>query len=144
MKYSVTILFFFITQLSSFAQMHPVAFATKAEFQFVKQNIATNEMLNKSFLDLKSKVDAQLNLEIDVPVPKDAAGGYTHDKHKSNYLLMFDAGQMYQLTGEKKYAEVVKKLFLKYVALNPTLVNHPQATSSSPGRLFWQALNDAN
>ena len=32
----------------------------------------------------------------------------------------------------------------KYAKLNPTLKNHPQATSSSPGRLFWQALNDAN
>jgi hypothetical protein len=144
MKYSVTILFFCIIQLNSLAQLHPIAFANKAEFQFVKQNIASNEMIKKSFLNLKSKVDAQLGLDIDVPVPKDAAGGYTHDKHKTNYLLMFDASQMYQLTGEKKYAEVVKKMFLKYVALNPTLVNHPQATSSSPGRLFWQALNDAN
>jgi hypothetical protein len=33
---------------------------------------------------------------------------------------------------------------LKYAVLNPTLKNHPQATSSSPGHIFWQALNDAN
>ena len=39
---------------------------------------------------------------------------------------------------------MVKALFLKYAALNPQLKIHPQATSSSPGHIFWQALNDAN
>jgi hypothetical protein len=113
MKNTITILFFCFIQLQLFAQVHPIAFANKSEFQFVKQNLASNELIKKSFQDLKAKVDAQLGVDIDVPVPKDAAGGYTHDKHKTNYILMFDAGQMYQLTGEKKYAEVVKKLFLK-------------------------------
>src|SRR5690606_34930908 len=37
-----------------------------------------------------------------------------------------------------------KNMLMKYAALNPSLKNHPQATSSSPGRIFWQALNDAN
>jgi hypothetical protein len=78
MKKNVVILFFCFFQKQVFAQVHPIAFANKAEFQFVKQNMATNEMLKKSFLDLKVKVDAQLNLPIDVPIPKDPAGGYTH------------------------------------------------------------------
>jgi glycosyltransferase involved in cell wall biosynthesis len=67
-----------------------------------------------------------------------------HDKHKYNYTLLFNAGFLYNLTVEAKYADLVGRTFLKYAALNPTLKNHPQATSSSPGRLFWQALNDAN
>jgi hypothetical protein len=79
-----------------------------------------------------------------VPVPKDAGGGYTHDKHKDNYNLMFNSGMLYQLTGDVKYAKLVKDLFFKYAVLNPTLKNHPEATSTSPGRIFWQALNDAN
>ena len=81
---------------------------------------------------------------MDVPFPKDPAGGYTHDKHKSNYMLMFNSGILFNLTGEMKYAELVKKVLLKYAALNPTLQKHPQATSNFPGRLFWQSLNDAN
>jgi len=39
---------------------------------------------------------------------------------------------------------LVKNMLLKYAAMNPTLKNHPEATSASPGRIFWQALNDAN
>jgi hypothetical protein len=85
-----------------------------------------------------------LDKDVDVPFPKDPAGGYTHDKHKSNYTLMFNSGILYNLTGDARYADLVKKMFFKYAALNPTLKNHPEATSSSPGRLFWQALNDAN
>ena len=57
---------------------------------------------------------------------------------------MFNSGVLYNLTGDVKYAKLVKEMMLKYAVLNPTLKNHPEATSSSPGRIFWQALNDAN
>ncbi|HSN62458.1 MAG TPA: heparinase II/III family protein, partial [Ferruginibacter sp.] len=68
----------------------------------------------------------------------------THEKHKYNYTLIFNSGLLYNLTGEAKYATLVKDVLLQYADLNPGLKNHPQATSSSPGRIFWQALNDAN
>jgi VanZ family protein len=89
-------------------------------------------------------IDPLLGKEIDVPFPKDPAGGYTHDRHKENYILMFNSGLLYQLTGDARYATLVRNLLLKYAKLNPTLKKHPQATSSSPGHIFWQALNDAN
>jgi hypothetical protein len=123
---------------------HPRAFATAAELASVRQQIARYPVLRQSFEDLRREVDASLGKDVDVPFPKDPAGGYTHDRHKANYTLMFNAGLLYNLTGDKRYAALVRDLFLKYAALNPTLKNHPQATSSSPGRLFWQALNDAN
>jgi len=128
----------------SHAQIHPIAFATGTDMELVKKKLKDNYLLAQSFDELKSQVDGWIGKDIDVPVPKDAAGGYTHDKHKANYILLFNSGLLYQLTGEKKYAQLVKNVLLKYSALNPTLKNHPQATSSSPGRLFWQALNDAN
>src|SRR5258705_1383885 len=59
-------------------------------------------------------------------------------------MLMFNSGILYNITGEIKYANLVRDILLKYAKLNPTLKNHPEATSSSPGRIFWQALNDAN
>jgi oligo-alginate lyase len=127
-----------------YAQRHPVAFTTKAEVAYLKKSLTKNSLIQQSFTDLKNSVDTWLGKDVDVPFPKDAAGGYTHDKHKDNYTLMFNSGLLYQLTGEKKYALLVKTLFLKYAALNPSLKNHPQATSASPGRIFWQALNDAN
>ena len=143
MKIIITILICFNLN-NLFAQQHPIAFASKADLIKVKSSLAKNMLLKKSFDEIKSEVDEWVGKDIDVPIPKDAAGGYTHDKHKANYTLMFNSGMMYQLTGDVKYAQLVKSLFIKYAVLNPTLKNHPQATGSSPGRLFWQALNDAN
>jgi oligo-alginate lyase len=137
------ILILLMSSAGSFAQ-HPVAFLTKNDVSFVKKALAKNELMRQSFADLKKSVDKWLGKEVDVPLPKDAAGGYTHEKHKENYLLLFNSGQLYQLTGDKRYAALVKNIFLKYAVLNPALKNHPQATSASPGRIFWQALNDAN
>ncbi|MEO6612245.1 MAG: heparinase II/III family protein [Chitinophagaceae bacterium] len=123
---------------------HPVTFFTKAEAGSVKASINKYPLLTRSYQDIKKEVDEWTGKDIDVPVPKDPAGGYTHEKHKANYMLMFNSGVLYNLTGDTKYAKLVKDLLLKYAVLNPTLKNHPQATSSSPGRIFWQALNDAN
>ena len=130
--------------LPCLAQLHPIAYNTPDDYSFIKKALPTNSMLNQSFLAIKKSVDAFIGKDIDVPVPKDLAGGYTHERHKENYTLMFNASLLYQITGEAKYAELVKDLFLKYAKLNPTLKDHPQASASNPGRLFFQALNDAN
>lgn len=123
---------------------HPVTFFTKAEAAEVKMALNKYPLLNRSYLDIKKEVDSWLGKKVDVPFPKDPAGGYTHDRHKSNYMLMFNGGIMYQLTGDNRYATLVKNIFLDYAKLIPGLGKHPQATSSSPGHIFWQALNDAN
>ncbi|MFT3981352.1 MAG: heparinase II/III family protein [Ferruginibacter sp.] len=126
------------------AQQHPATFFSKAEAAEVKKNIAAYPLLKESYEDIKKDTDKWLDKDIDVPFPKDPAGGYTHDKHKLNYMLMFNSGVLYNLTGDARYATLVKQVLLKYAKLNPTLGKHPEATSSSPGRIFWQALNDAN
>jgi len=123
---------------------HPVTFFTKSEALSVKVSINKYPLLAQSYNDIKKDVDEWVGKDVDVPFPKDPAGGYTHDKHKANYMLMFNSGVLYNITGDIKYAKLVKDMMLKYAVLNPTLKNHPQATSSSPGRIFWQALNDAN
>jgi hypothetical protein len=136
--------FFLIACVFSNAQQRPVTFFTKKEVAEVKMGISKYALLFKSYTQLKNDVDKWVGKDVDVPFPKDPAGGYTHDKHKANYTLMFNSGILYNLTGDAKYATLVKNMMMKYAALNPTLKNHPQATSTSPGRIFWQALNDAN
>jgi oligo-alginate lyase len=133
-----------IASVVSNAQEHPVTFITKAEAAEIKKKLTAFPVLTQSYNDIKSEVDQFVGKEVDVPFPKDPAGGYTHDKHKANYTLMFNSGILYNLTGDAKYAALVKSMLLKYAVLNPTLKNHPQATSASPGHIFWQALNDAN
>jgi hypothetical protein len=123
---------------------HPVGFLTKTEALYVKHNLSRYPLLAQSYNDIKADTDFWLDKDIDVPFPKDPAGGYTHDKHKYNYTLIFNSGVLYNITGNVRYAQLVKRVLLKYAKLNPGLPKHPQATSIAYGHLFWQALNDAN
>lgn len=139
----LNIILAFLLPLCALSQ-HPVTFFTAADAREVKSNLTRYPLLNGSYTDLKANVDKWIGKDIDVPFPKDPAGGYTHEQHKSNYMLMFNSGILFQLTGDARYAKLVRDVLLKYAVLNPTLKKHPQATSSSPGHIFWQALNDAN
>ena len=123
---------------------HPVTFFTKSEVVQIRKELNKYPLSNISYNELKKEVDAWVDKDVDVPLPKDAAGGYTHEKHKANYILMFNSGILYNLTGDDKYAKLVKQLFLKYAKLNPTLPKHPESQGSLTGHIFWQALNDAN
>ena len=79
----------------------------------------------------------------DVPRPTDPGGGYTHEQHKKNGVAIHDAGVLYQLTGEREYAERAKRLLLAYAEMYPGLSEHPVKASRTPGRLFWQTLNES-
>ena len=69
---------------------HPCTFFTKNEAEAVKKNITLYPVLSKSFTDIKNSVDLWIGKDVDVPFPKDPAGGYTHDKHKTNYTLLLN------------------------------------------------------
>ena len=99
----------------------------------------------KAFKVNRKNLDSQMALEIKVPVPKDGGGGLTHERHKKNYQLMYDAGVIYQITEEKKYAAYVRDMLFAYAELYPTLPLHPRRKvgKQNPGKLFWQSLNEA-
>lgn len=78
-----------------------------------------------------------------VPMPKDPGGGYTHEQHKRNYRAIYLAGQLYRITGERRYADYVRDMLLAYAELYPALGEHPAKSNQYSGRLFWQVLNDA-
>ncbi|MFK8014020.1 MAG: heparinase II/III family protein [Gammaproteobacteria bacterium] len=79
----------------------------------------------------------------DVPRPVDAGGGYTHEQHKRNAITVYEAGMLFHWTGERAFAEDARDLLLAYAELYPTLSEHPEKKEQSPGRLFWQSLNEA-
>jgi len=72
------------------------------------------------------------------------AGSYTHEQHKRNYKLLQKAGNLYQISNDDRYAKFVKKVLFDYAELYPTIDLHPAKKSYARGKLFWQALNDAN
>jgi hypothetical protein len=137
------ILTLILASISSFAKEHPCLVLTA---QGVKEIIDGPKLplFEKGVLDARSTVDAAIAKGIDVPIPKDMAGGYTHEQHKRNYKHMSLAGALYQITKEEKYADYVKQTLLKYETIFPSLGKHPAEKSYSRGKLFWQCLNDAN
>ena len=91
----------------------------------------------------KAGVEASIKAGINVPVPKDPGGGFTHEQHKRNYRIIFEGGQLFRLTGDVRYRDHVRDLLLAYADLYPGLGPHPAASNQVPGRLFWQSLNDS-
>lgn len=100
-------------------------------------------LLEKSINTMEAEVNALMAQEIDVPVPRDAGGGYTHERHKKNGAAIYQAATLYQVTGDEKYADFATDLLLKYAQLYPQLGPHPQHKHQAAGKLFWQILNDA-
>ena len=92
---------------------------------------------------IEARMRAHFASPPEVPVPVDPGGGYTHEQHKRNGIVIQEAGFLHQWTGRDEFAQYAKQLLLAYASMYPTLGNHPAAKAQSPGRLFWQILNEA-
>ena len=133
----------FSVNFNVFAQEHPSLVLTKEGVQQIKANLGKVPLFDATLADTKAEVDAEIKLEFQIPIPKDFSGGYTHERHKKNYLILEKAGALYQITGDEKYAVYVRDMLLAYAKLYPTLPLHPQTRSYARGKLFWQTLNES-
>ncbi len=116
---------------------------TPQSVELIKANRGKSEGFDASVDALIADADSALAQGVIVPIPKDAAGAYTHEQHRSNYMAMYNSGIAYQLTGDVKYANFVIAMLEEYAEMYPTLPMHPINTSSVRGKLFWQTLNDS-
>ncbi|MER2491288.1 heparinase II/III domain-containing protein [Catenovulum sediminis] len=122
---------------------HPNLVNTFEDVMAMREAIKVSGRFQTEFLNKQARLDKAIEQPLNVPYPKDAGGGYTHEVHKNNYRLMYDAGILYQITQDPKYANYVKDVLFEYAKLYPTLSLHPEVKSSNPGQLFWQGLNEA-
>ena len=124
---------------------HPRLLLSEQDVQSIAAAAAMPPGFEAAIQSAKKDVDRYLKVLPDVPVPKDAGGGYTHEQHKRNSTTIQNAGILYQLTGNKAYAELARNILLAYADLYPTISDHPakKEGSQSPGQLFWQSLNEA-
>ena len=122
----------------------PNLILTKKGIDEIRKNLNKAPMFSQELAQIKAEVDAEIELGVVVPIPKDMSGGYTHERHKRNFFILQKAGNLYQITGEEKYAIYVRTAFLEYAKLFPTLGLHPTMRSYATGKIFWQCLNDAN
>jgi hypothetical protein len=123
---------------------HPSLVLTKEGVKSIRENLGSIPIFDKSLAATKAEVDAEIEVGIQVPVPKDYSGGYTHQRHKLNFLMLQKAGVLFQILDDEKYANYVRDMLLAYAKLYPTLPVHPQTRSYARGKLFWQCLNDSN
>lgn len=122
---------------------HPCLTLTQADAQQMQKSLGKYPVFDKSYAYAQAAADSAIAHGMDVPVPHDAAGGYTHEQHKNNYYAMYYAGILYQVTGEARYATFVRDMLHAYADLYPTLGMHPYKGSPVPGKLFWQTLNES-
>jgi hypothetical protein len=122
---------------------HPSLSLTFESKNQIRNEIEKIPLLQRSYNELKKEADNAIEEGIDVPIPKDPAGGYTHNQHKENYLSMYAAGNVFQLSDDTVYAAYVREMLLKYAEMYPGLPEHPVKKSYATGKLFWQQLNEA-
>jgi len=126
------------------AQDHPKLNLTKAGVAKIRVELGKVPLFDSSLAAIKEEVDAEIALGIFVPIPKDFSGGYTHERHKRNFLILQKAGVLFQILEDEKYAIYIRDMFMAYAELYPKLPVHPQERSYARGKLFWQCLNDSN
>ena len=122
---------------------HPKLILTAADVVQLRREWTSVPAFAEAVNRLIVSMDERIAQPLNVPVPRDAGGGYTHEQHKANYKTIYEAGLLYQITREKKYADHAKALFFEYGEMYPGLSEHPEKKEQSPGRLFWQSLNEA-
>ncbi|MEM1134351.1 MAG: heparinase II/III family protein [Bacteroidota bacterium] len=128
----------------SFCQSSPSLILTEQGVQKVKSHLGQVPIFDNTLEKVKSEVNQAIQVGIKVPIPKDLAGGYTHEQHKSNFFLLQKAGVLFQITGDETYANYIKEMLFVYKEMYPTIDRHPETRSYARGKLFWQCLNDAN
>ncbi|MEO1053550.1 MAG: heparinase II/III family protein [Bacteroidota bacterium] len=126
------------------AQEHPNLILSAEGVKAMRASLGKVPLFDQTLQNIRQQVDAQIEQGIEVPIPKDLAGGYTHERHKANFFMMQKAGVLFQITGNDKYAVYVRDMLLRYAEMYPTLGKHPATRSYARGKFFWQCLNDAN
>lgn len=144
LEISLVFLLFVATIRVSFAQDHPCLMLTPGSVENIRAQLGQAPLFDMELAKIIEEVNAEIKEGIFVPIPKDMAGGYTHERHKKNFFILQKAGNLFQITGDEKYAVYIRDMLLEYAELFPTLGLHPTNRSYATGKIFWQCLNDAN
>ena len=122
---------------------HPRLLLTPDDARMIVESLDQSPSFARTLERKRVQTRAWFASPPDVPEPKDPGGGYTHEQHKKNGIAIHDAGILFQLTGDSDYASWARHLLVAYAQLYPGLGEHPVERSRTPGRLFWQTLNES-
>ncbi|MEO1575427.1 MAG: heparinase II/III family protein [Pseudomonadota bacterium] len=128
---------------SAYGDAHPRLLVTAQEIAALGDTWRSSPSFLATVTEAQQRMDEYFSSPPDVPLPKDAGGGYTHEQHKRNAKAIHDAAMLSLWTGDSGYAEHARDLLLAYADMYPELREHPEKKEQSPGRMFWQSLNEA-
>ena len=111
------------------------------EIVAIQQELGKTSLMGRSLDALIKDTDHYLTLPIDVP-GHSPAGGYAHNKHQQNYKYIEQAGRLFLITGDEKYAQFAATLLTQYANKYLILGFQEQRNTNPPGRLFHQMLNE--
>lgn len=111
------------------------------EIKAIQQQLGKQSLMGRSLDALIIDTDNYLTQPIDVP-GHSPAGGYAHNKHQQNYKYIDQAGRLFLITGEEKYAQFTADLLTQYAHKYLALGFQVQRNTNPPGRLFHQMLNE--
>ena len=66
---------------------YPRLLMTSESVLDIRENLGNAPLFDQTLKEVIDEIDAILDQEIEAPIPKDMAGGYTHERHKSNFFL---------------------------------------------------------
>ncbi|WP_022941342.1 heparinase II/III domain-containing protein [Psychromonas hadalis] len=107
----------------------------------IQQELGKKSLMGLSLKTLIADTDNYLELPLDVP-GHSPAGGYAHNKHQLNGKYIDQAGRLFLITGDEKYAQFTTDLLMQYADKYLQLGFHEQRNTNPPGRLFHQLLNE--
>ena len=141
---SILLVLILLAPTPSLAGEHPKVILTQEGVNTIRAVLGEVPMFDATVASVVAEVDAEIELGIDTPIPKDYSGGYTHERHKRNFFIAQKAGALYQILEDEKYASYVRDMLFQYEAMYKDLPLHPKTRSYARGKLFWQCLNDSN
>ena len=71
---------------TSNARDHKGLILTEEGIQKIQEDLGNVPLFDSTLLRLQKEVDAEIELGIKTPIPKDFSGGYTHQRHKANFF----------------------------------------------------------
>jgi len=113
----------------------------RQDIESIQQELGKPSLMGKSLAVLISDTDAYMTQAIDVP-GHSPAGGYAHNKHQQNAKYIDQAGRLFLITEDEKYAQFVAELITRYADKYLSLGFQEQRNTNPPGRLFHQMLNE--
>lgn len=111
------------------------------EIESIKLELGKNSLMGRSLDALIRDTDKYMTQGIDVP-GHSPAGGYAHNKHTQNGKYIDQAGRLFLITNDEKYAQFTADLITAYADKYLNMGFHEQKNTNPPGRLFHQMLNE--